>query len=398
MSSQLRFPYSILFVLFFVLNCVILSAQTEFPVILNYENSSGEKGISWFEYDGNQKMIKGRWQLLDNSRWSNNFYRYNELGQLVEKYREFSDSITSSLKYEYDEKGRKTAEDFSRSDGIAGKSVFEYNGAGALVKINCNKYNGWFDGEIDYQPNEKGEPKSGEIFRDGKKLGDIVFEYFENGNLKMEKWITTGWSQTFDWEYIPLPKSYTSSNVFIGENNRFRLTEENYSYNGETGGPSFFKYEKKGQLIEKIFVRSDSLKTTTSFEYDENGILKKSLRKYNDGSTATFIYTFNKNRKLTHRSFTHSNGTNGDEEYFYSKTGELEKAVWKNFDNWLTGEITFEHAKNGTIKKGTFTGEKFNATIDFGYDEYGNLNSVLWNFSFGETQKYSFSYTDLYHK
>ena len=81
------------------------SAQEEYPIILNYENSSGEKGISFFEYDGNNRLIKGWWQLLDSSRYSANFYLYNSKNQLVEKYREFSDSLTSSVKYTYNKKG-----------------------------------------------------------------------------------------------------------------------------------------------------------------------------------------------------------------------------------------------------------------------------------------------------
>ena len=117
-----------------------LCCQTiQVPIVLNYENSSGEKGITIFEYDGNQRLIKARWQLSDASRWSTNYYFYNSKDQLIEKYREFSDGMTSRLNFEYNEKGYKVAEIFSRSDGIFGKSTFLYNNAGILEKINCNK-------------------------------------------------------------------------------------------------------------------------------------------------------------------------------------------------------------------------------------------------------------------
>ena len=364
--------------------------------MLNYENSSGEKGISFFEYDGNKRMMKGFWQLVDSSRWSVNYYFYNSKNQLIEKYREFSDGITSNLRYEYDSEGKKTAEDFSRSDGVSGISTFEYDKNGALIKIHCNKYSGWFDGEIIYIPGENGNPVYGDILRNNQKLGDIKFEYTKDGNLKIEKWITPDWNQTFDWEYKALPKSYTSSNVFISENNRFKLAEENYSYNGETGGPSYFMYDTNGKLIQKTFVRSDSLKTITTYEYNPNGVLEKSVRKYNDGATAIFNYKYNKNRQLVCRWFTHSNGTSGKELYFYSPEGMLQKAELQNFDNWITGDITFIHLKNGNLKKGKFKGNKFDADLDFGYDESGNLTSIVWNFSFGKSQTYQFIYQDFY--
>jgi hypothetical protein len=392
---QFKISITLVFLILLILNNTAYT-QNEFPVILNYENSSGEKGISFFEYDGNQRMIKGWWQLLDSSRWSVNYYIYNAKDQLVEKYREFSDEITSSLKYEYNSQGIKIAEDFSRSDGVAGKSTFEYNRNGALVKIHCNKYSGWFDGEIVYTPGKNGNPKSGEIFRGNKKLGDIQFEYTKDGNLKIEKWITPNWSQTFDWEYARLPESYTISNVFIKENNRFQLAEENYSYNGETGGPSFFTYDNNGKLIQKTFVRSDSLKTITTYEYDKKGILQKSVRKYNNGSTTTFGYEYNKNRQLIRRNFNHSNGTKGSEHYFYSPDGTLQKAILQNFDNWLTGEIAFVSTKSGKLQKGTFKGEKFDAELNFEYDGFGNLIAITWNFSFGKSQIYQFCYTNFY--
>ena len=393
---KFKISIALILLILLILNNKTAYTQNELPVILNYENSSGEKGISFFEYDGNQRMIKGWWQLLDSSRWSVNYYLYNTKDQLVEKYREFSDGITSSLKYEYNSQGIKTAEDFSRSDGVAGKSTFEYNRNGALIKIHCNKYSGWFDGEIIYTPEKNGNPKSGEIFRNNKKLGDIQLEYTKEENLKTEKWITPNWNQTFDWEYARLSKSYTSSNVFIQENNRFQLAQENYSYNGETGGPSYFTYNNNGKLIQKTFVRSDSLKTVTSYKYDKKGLLKKSIRKYNDGSTANFMYKYNKNRQLTQRTFNHSNGTKGSEYYFYNPKGTLQKAILRNFDNWLTGEITFASAKSGKLQKGTFKGEKFDANLTFEYDGFGNLISITWIFSFGKSQTYQFSYKDFY--
>lgn len=386
--------FLLLFLFLFLANSY--AQKQKVPIVLNYENSSGEKGISIYAYDGNMRLIKGRWQLIDTSRWSTNYYRYNTKNQLIENYREFSDSITSSLKYKYNHRGDKIAEVFSRSDGVYGESTFEYNENGKLLKIQCNKYSGWFDGEIIYTKELNNKPLSAEIIRDGKKLGTIELKYCEDGQLKTEKWITPNWNQTFNWVYSQLQTSYTSSNIFIPENSRFRLNAETYSYNDETGGPSYFTYDKSGKLAKKTFVRSDSLKTETFYEYTPDGILTSSKRNYNNGETAEFTYKYNSKRQLTQRICKHSNGKTSKENYSYSEDGKLIEAVMENFDFWLSGKITFTTAKNGNLKSGKFKGEKFDALLTFEYDNFGNLSKIIWSFSFGKTQTYEFSYKDIY--
>lgn len=380
---------------FLALSLSTLGQIEKVPIVLNYENSSGEKGITIFEYDGNNRLIKARWQLKDTSRWSTNYYLYNSKNQLVEKYREFSDGMTSSLKYEYDEKRNKVVELFSRSDGVSGKSTFEYNKNGVLNKINCNKYYGWFDGGINYYSDEDNRLSSAELLRNATKIGTIHFTYFKDGQLKTEKWITPEWNQTLSWEYIELPKSCTSSNVFIKENSRFRLHLESYSFSQENGGPSFFRYAEDGKLIQKTFERSDKLTTETFYEYDSRGLLTKSFRNYNNGKAAEFSYEFNKIRQLINRNGKYSNGEFSSEQYFFTENGDLASAIWKNFDNWLSGEINFKLAKSGNIQSGFFKGEEFDATIDFTYDVFGNLSEIVWHFPFGKTQTYQFKFQDL---
>jgi len=381
------------FLLCLFLSISSIAQNSVLPIILNYENTSGEKGISIFEYNGLQRMVKGRWQLLDTSRWSTNYYKNNEAGQLIEKYRIFSDKMTSSLKYEYDKSGRKSAEIFRRSDGVFGKSVFEYNEQGSPVRIVCNKYYGWFDGEIIYTAYSDNNPLTASIKRDEKELGTIQFSYTVDGQIKAEKWITPNWSQTFSWECAKLPASCTSSNVFISENSRFRLSGENYTFNGENGGPSRFSYSNNRMLNEKIFVRSDGVETHTRFFYDEKGILQKSIRDYNNGDSLVFTYEYNSDRKLKERTGLHSNGEKSTEKYYYNNE-QLTKAEWTNFDFWLSGSIEFSHSETGQITSGIFKGEKFDAQLKFTYNEFGNLSKIRWDFSFGKYQEYTFKYDE----
>jgi len=67
-----------------------------------YSNSYGENGISLFEYGEDGRLNKSIWKLLDNSRSSDNHYKYDVNGNIIEKYREFSDSIKSTETFKYD--------------------------------------------------------------------------------------------------------------------------------------------------------------------------------------------------------------------------------------------------------------------------------------------------------
>ena len=115
----------------------------------------------------------------------------------------------------------------------------------------------------------------------------------------------------------------------------------------------------------------------------------------NNGNTTTFNYKYNDQRKLLERNFKSDDGETGSEKYFYDKKGDLQKAIWKNYDGWLTGKIKFEKSRNGQLKKGTFKGKSMDAILYFNYDIAGNLAEIKWNFNDGKTQTYQFEYLDL---
>lgn len=395
------YPYFILVILFLFTKSTTLTADEKSRLSkLYYENSSGEKGITTFEYDEYGIMYKAKWELLDGSRHSLNYHTFNENGNLIQKYREFSDGITSNLIYTYNESGNLISEYFERSDGVTGTTNYSYDQTGKQMKADCQGLNGWFFGILTYKYDEHSKMVGAMIEQKGKQVGTISYDYDIKGNLSKEHWDFSGdWSQTFNYEYesyeAPLPVYYTSSNVFITNTSKFRLVDEKYDYNESNGGPSYFEYDKTGKLIKKIFNRSDGLKTETSFEYSPNGILQKSFRKYSNGLTATFSYIFNGNRKLISRTFERSDGVVGKEIYSYDGKWNLIQAVYDNFDTWLTGTITFESDNNGFLTKGYFKGEKFDAEIFFENDEVGNIVKIHWVFSFGATQTYWFKYENI---
>ena len=181
----------------------IKAVENNFRLIkLHYENLSGEKGLTTFFYDENGVMHQSYWQLIDGSRSSKNYYTYDEKGNLVRKYREFSDSITSTQLYEYEEDGKLISEHFNRSDGVTGTTDYEYDKDEKLVKAICNGLAGWFYGVIIYEYNTNEIKTKGIIEKDEKHIGTIYFEYDTTGNMIKEYWeFPDSWSQTFIYEY-----------------------------------------------------------------------------------------------------------------------------------------------------------------------------------------------------
>jgi len=364
---------------------------------LHYENANGEKGVTTFDYNENGNLNVAVWELLDGSRSSINFYTYDDNGNLIKKYREFSDSLFSSQIFEYDDKGNLITEHFERSDGVKGVTNYEYDERGHQVKANCKGLNGWFHGIISYTYDEKGRKIRGDIKQQGKNTGTISYSSDEKGNLSKEHWdFSEQWSQTFQYEYgryePKSSKSYTSANVFI-TNPDYRVIGENYDFSNKTGGPSEYEYNKNGKLVKKVFKRSDGLTTETSYLYDNQKRLIKSYRKYSNGRTAIFNYFYNVDSKLREKSFKRSDGVVGSETYEYDETGRLISAIYDNMDCWLTGTITFSYDKIGNLTNGYYKGKDgLNAEISFINDENKNVIKILWDFSNDMTQTYVFEY------
>ncbi len=398
MKGNKCFVHAIMTIILFT-QLPVLGDTTEYRAMsLFYENSSGEKALTTYEYDKDGFLVNAVWEQMDKSRNSLNFYSHDENGNLIRKYREYSDRIFSEETYEYDVNHNLIKDNFYRSDGTTGTAIYEYDKNGFLLKTVCDKLKGWITGEIYYKNDKDGNKSSAELKRGEDIIAAIEYTHDTNGNLIKEYWDYGGqWNQTFIYEYnvfkIPEAKQYRSSNIFIRGNNNFRLSGENYEYSDGSGGPSKFEYDETGKLVHKRYDHSNGLYTKTTFLYDFDGHLTKSYRLYSSGLSGVFSYEFNENGNLTKRLFRRSDGKDGEETYKYDVDGKLIGGIWKNFDSWLTGALTIIYDKNGQMEKGLFKGENdFDADITFDVDEHGNLIKALWDFSFGDSQTYTFEY------
>jgi len=361
---------------------------------LEYENSGGEKACTYFKYDNNGILIKAFWILDDKSRSSANFYEYDSNGWLISAYREFSDGLTSFELFSYDSIGNKISEHFYRSDSVSGFATYQYED-NYLKQADFKNHKGWLSGTMMYQYNELKKKINAVLVKDGKTICHVNYEYDDNNNLTEELWDFQGqWKQTFKYYYEKkdISKNYYSS-PFLTTKGSYRICKENYTFNNEIGGPSIYYYNAEGLLHKKVFIRSDSIATTTFYEYDPERKLITSKRNYSDGSAAVFNYVYDENSNLVFRSYNREDTLTGFESYLYNSEGDLIKAYIKNFDNWLTGIIYYNLEETGRITGGEFKGENgFDALITFNYNNKDLLSEIIWEFTFDKFQKYTFEY------
>jgi len=384
---------------FLSLTLSIVSLNQSFrPIDMFYENNQGEKGVTTYDYDGDQVRI-ALWHLLDGSRGSINIYEYDNDDRLTRIARSFSDGMTSEKTFGYDAKGRLITEHFSRSDGKEGTVTYTYNREGHPQMALCKGLNGWFFGTLLYHCNDKGAKQFATILREKKEIGAISYNYDEHGLLVKEIWrFGSDFEQTFSYRYEAMPEAppvFRSSNVFLNLASNSKVKRETYEFEGKGGGPSHFTYNEN-KLVKKVFKRSDGLETVTHFLYHLDGRLYKSYRIYSDQKAAIFSYDFTKDGKLTERTFQATDGSKGVETYSYHPDNRLTSAKLENFDNWINGTLTFDY-KEGRLHQAQFQGSgprAFQAKLNFDFSSANLLNEIRWDFSFGGSQTYRFEYFD----
>jgi hypothetical protein len=371
---------------------VSMDARNFRLIKLHYTNSGGEKGLTHYYYDPDGLNYLAIWHLVDSSRSSVNTHTLDSAGRMIGKARQFSDGIRSEQQYLYDEGGKLVREDFNRSDSVTGTTDYYYDHNGRLDFADCRGLNGWFYGRIEYTW-EENQKTGALIMRDSSRIGSILYEY-DGDRLVREKWDFNGeWEQEFLYEYREAAyMTYTTPNVFIRGSPWFRVAGETYDFSGESGGPSYYTYDETGRLVRKEFLRSDGLRTVTTYEYDSTGVLKTSHREYDDGRTAEFIYWYGIDRKLLVKTFQWEGGNSGSETYRY-RDGALARGEYNNMDGWLNGVLEFSPNEFGMPVRANFTSLDGNhAVIEFSYDRNFNLTRIHWIFNSGHTQTYRYEY------
>jgi len=93
---------------------------------LHYKNSTGENGVTIFEYNENGSQTKAVWKLLDGTRNSLNYYSYDENGKRIEATITQKEQRTGTISYTYDENDNLYKEYWDFSGKWSQTFTYEY--------------------------------------------------------------------------------------------------------------------------------------------------------------------------------------------------------------------------------------------------------------------------------
>ena len=366
-------------------------------VRLDYDNSSGEKGATFFDHGENGLIERALWELESGERYSLNVYAYDERGRLIEKAREYSDHKDTVQLYRYDDRNRLVAEEFLQGDISKGVTTYEYDARDRIALIRCHAYNGWIEGTITIRYDDKGLRTGAELIQEGKAAARIAYEYDDTGDLTSETWeFASGWEQTFRYRYDMKAGTsgvvYASPNPFV-VNGTEPVRREDYTYGDKVGGPSSYRYGESGKLLEKTYERSDGLTTRTFYLFGTDGLLLRALRSCSDNTSALFRFRYDTDRRMTSKEFFASDGSHGKDVFTYDPSGALSEAEFVNSDRWLNGTMAIVESKRSLPSRGVYKDKAgFGAGVSFEYDQRSLLTRIVWRFSDGTEQIYRYSY------
>src|SRR5690606_26568819 len=115
-----------------------------------------------------------------------NFQFYDQNNNMIKKVREYSDHKNTVQLYNYDENNRLISEEFFLRVTSKGITTFEYDDQNKVVLNRCKNYNGWVNGTIKLEYNDKGQKIAGELTQKEEQAAVINYEYDDYGNLVKE--------------------------------------------------------------------------------------------------------------------------------------------------------------------------------------------------------------------
>ena len=311
----------------------------------------------------------------NNNRVTKN--KYNEKGDYIEiKYLNGDESETTGIiKYliEYESPTLKKTTVF-HLDGRITKDKRYYDEKGNEIKTEMfnekDSLTGYFLGTYDGNGNR------------------ILSESYDGlGQLTNSKRIKYNENNLPTIEYGEKHNIYTTYN----KNNKPVLVESRYIDSSEYFRQRQFIYEND-LLIEATYHQvNTNYKSSTSFEYDDSGLLFRSKSKH-PKQVAQFIYEYDEKKQLKKRTYLNHRGEGQNIiDYFYNKKGQKIKSVKLKYGK--ERPTTFEYDKKGNLIRENFSEDIYKK---YKYDKRGNLiltieHSALYGAHIEEEVKYTYN-------
>ncbi len=163
---------------------------------------------------------------------------------------------------------------------------------------------------------------------------------------------------------------------------------------------SVFKYNTEGKLIQSEWTLLDhSRSSVNSYKYDTKGNIVEKNRVFSDGITSTKSFEYDNNNHLIIENFKRSDGVVNLVRYKFNIQGNVEIAEWQGLHGWFNGTINFFYDEGGLLTNGKFIQEgKEVGSINYTYDESLNLVEEYWEFPGSYSVKFNFKYHSTINK
>lgn len=177
-----------------------------------------------------------------------------------------------------------------------------------------------------------------------------------------------------------------------------RLKNMHYENSLGEKGVTHFYYSLENKNYKAKWELADGSRFSINYHFlDENGNLIKKYREFSDSITSNNFYKYDSDGNLIEDYFERSDKLKGIVWYKY-KNGKKIEAECRGLNGWFFGFIHYEY-KNDILIKGIIIQQNQEVgTINYAYDELGNLITEYWDFG-NWNQTFTYEYESvLEHK
>lgn len=156
---------------------------------------------------------------------------------------------------------------------------------------------------------------------------------------------------------------------------RFVYRSETYKISSSRTSAIQYTYDEYGRIVKTEESDSGnfaSFPLTWIYEYNDQGFVKKAIRKLEDGSEITYLYEYDKNGNIT--KVINPSGTTA--EFAYDKKGNTVEEIYRGTQGELLKHGTYTYNNHGDVLTSHVLDceldQEYSFTYEYEYDKKGN--------------------------